>query len=75
MKQRSSTNQGPAKSTALAQIKPCPQASALTLVQPSAALRPLRGRSKDGRAALGLILATPDLAGQARVQQLTAPRL
>jgi hypothetical protein len=48
------------------EYKPSPQASALKLVQPFAALRPFA--SLQGWAnPLGLTLATPDLAGQAGV--------
>ena len=54
------------KGSALARVKPCPQASALRLCSPSLRFvlsAPLQGWASP----LGLTLATPDLAGQARV--------
>jgi hypothetical protein len=53
-----------AQVSALARVKPCPQASALRLCSPS--LRFVLSASLQGWAIpLGWTLATPDLAGQA----------
>ena len=54
------------KGSALARVKPCPQASALRLCSPP--LRFVLSAPLQGWAIpLGLTLATPDLAGQAGV--------
>ena len=55
-----------AQGSALARVKPCPQASALRLCSPF--LRFVLSASLQGwEIPLGLTLATPDLAGQAGV--------